>query len=424
MRKLFDIRLLAIIAGMLFCINLSAQISEQRIKDDAESGASIFKPYSYDYEENSKKSVGGGSYKPFYISHFGRHGSRYYSQPDTWQQTVDCFESAYAAGQLTPAGESLYAAIRSIYDAYDGMYGELAPLGAIEHRQIAGRMYDREKAVFTSKKRNVVRCVSSVYSRCLISMANFTEELSSLAPGLDVTYLAGKRYNNDYINAVMEYDFGKEADQNIDSLERATLHPETLLSLYMKDVDENPVFANDPHAVEMGIYYFWAISYDMDFLGLDLTPLIPAEELAARAAVDNALRYAKAAVSEEFGKYTRIKGVRLLQDFVVKADEALQEGSDIAADLRFAHDSGFLPMCGLLGIEGYPVYSIKQAHAEWNAADVVPMCSNLQMVFYKSKDDVLVKVLVNEKESKIASLTPVDGVLYRWNDIRQLIENL
>ena len=155
-----------------------------------------------------------------------------------------------------------------------------------------------------------------------------------------------------------------------------------------------------------------------------MTPLIPLEELAKCSQIDNAAKYAKVAVSEEFGKYTRVKGVNLLKDFVAKADDALRHDSEVAADLRFAHDSAFLPLCSLLGIPGYPTCTIDEAYRTWNVADAVPMCSNLQMVFYKRKGDVLVKVLVNEREATLNGLTPVQGVYYRWSDIRDLIEGL
>lgn len=392
--------------------------------EDPISGASIFRPYCFDESAENSKPDGAGNYKPFYISHFGRHGARYSSQQNSWQHTMDCFDAANAEGLLTKEGQSLYSAIKAIFETHDGMYGELAPLGAVEHRQIASRMYNREKQIFSSKKRNEVRCVSSIYSRCLMSMANFTEELSSLAPQLEISYLAGKRYNNDYINAPVENAFFKDADKIIDSLKRVTLKPQVLMPLYFTDLQRMNELVTDAYAFEMGLYYFWAISYDMDFLGLDLTSMIPIDELTACSAVDNAIRYAKVAVSEEFGKYTRVKGVKMLKDFVEKADEALKQESNVAADLRFAHDSAFLPMCALLGIEGYPVYTIEEAHANWNAADVVPMCSNLQMVFYKGKSDVLVKVLVNEKESHLSALTPVQGVFYRWDDVRKLIDEL
>ena len=176
--------------------------------------------------------------------------------------------------------------------------------------------------------------------------------------------------------------------------------------------------------MELGLYYFWSICYNLDFLGLDMTPLIPFEELVASSAIDNAYRYATVAISEEFGKYTRLTGLQLLKDFVAKAEEALKEDSNVAADLRFAHDSGFLPICGLLGIEGFPVHSIEEAARSWNASEVIPMCANVQMIFYEGKGDVLVKVLVNEQEEHLGGLTPVESYYYRWEDLKNMIGKL
>ena len=211
-----NIRILILTVGLLSSVVLSAQTQLQRMEKDPKAGAGIYCPYSYDAASEVARPEGG--YKPFYISHFGRHGSRYFSRPMTWQMAIDCFASAHAEGKLTAEGEALYAAMKTVYDAHEDMYGELAPLGAVEHRDIARRMYDREKPVFRSKKRNQVRCISSVYSRCIMSMANFTEELSSLEPDLEVTYLAGKRYNNEYLNSPFSYDFNNDAEQIIDSL--------------------------------------------------------------------------------------------------------------------------------------------------------------------------------------------------------------
>lgn len=416
-----NIRILILTIGLLSSVVLSAQTQLQRMEKDPRAGASIYCPYSFDAESEVSKPKGG--YKPFYISHFGRHGSRYFSRPAAWQSAICFFETAHTEGKLTAKGEALYTAIKMIHDAHDGMYGELAPLGAAEHRDIARRMYGREKPVFKSKKRNQLRCISSVYSRCIMSMANFTEELSSLEPDLEVSYLAGKRYNNEFLNSPFPRDFNTEAEQIIDSLRRADLDPYSLLSLYVSDT-EIVASVKNPYEVEMGLFNLWAICFDLDFLGVDMTPLIPLEELAKCSQIDNAAKYAKVAVSDEFGKYTCVKGLNLLKDFVTKADDALRQDSEVAADLRFAHDSAFLPMCSLLGIPGYPTCAIDEAYRTWNVADAVPMCSNLQMVFYRGKGDVLVKVLVNEKETTLNGLTPVQGIFYRWNEIKNLIEGL
>ena len=297
------------------------------------------------------------------------------------------------------------------------MLGELAPLGGREHRGIAKRMYFREQSVFASKERTRVRSVSSIVPRCLVSMANFTEEFSSYAPTLNIEYLAGKRYNESYISVKTSEDFMTELTPIIDSLKREHFHPESLFALYFTE-PQKMLESVDPYAVEMGLYYFWAICFDLDFMNMNLTPLIPMEELSACAAVGNTFRYGKVAISNEFGKYPRPKGEGLLKDFIDKAQDAVKEDSDVAADLRFIHDSGFVPLCTLLGLDGFPAFEVRRAHKEWNAADVVPMCANLQVIFYRNKDnDVIVKVLVNEKESNINGLTPVEGKYYRWEDL-------
>lgn len=407
---------------LLFSCLLSAQTLQQKMLEDPKTGASIYRPYF---------SLGGGSkvnapkgYKPFYISHFGRHGSRYQSRIAYFQPAIDAFEAAKAEGILTPQGDSLYSAIKFLCEVHDGMYGELAPLGAQEHRQIAGRMFEREKPVFVSSKRTQVRCASSYYSRCIASMAYFTQQLTKLSPSLEVTYNIGKRFNEQYLNAKPFPKFEPQTRPILDSLKRKYMHPEVLMSLYFTDQQKAASLIPDPYAMELGLYYFWSICYNLDFLGMDMTPLIPFEELVASSAIDNAYRYATVAISEEFGKYTKLTGLQLLKDFVVKAEDALKEDSKVAADLRFAHDSGFLPICGLLGIEGFPVYSIEEAAANWNASEVIPMCANVQMVFYKGKGDVLIKVLVNEQEKHIGNLTPVEGYFYRWTDLKNMIEKI
>ena len=50
------------------------------------------------------------------------------------------------------------------------------------------------------------------------------------------------------------------------------------------------------------------------------------------------------------------------------------------------------------------------------------MAVNLQMIFYKDrKSDILVKFLCNERETKIPSLDAVEGIYYRWTDVRSHI---
>ena len=338
---------------------------------------------------------------------------------------MDVFVAAEAEGLLTQQGEALLDAMRAITDAHEGMYGELAPLGAKEHRAVASRMYKREKKVFSQKDRSRVRCVSSIYTRCIVSMANFTEQLSSHAPGLDVTYLVGKRLNDEYLNVHSKVNIKPEAAKILDSLKRESLHPETFMSLYFSDVNKAKSLVSDLYEFEMGIFFYWAVSHDLDFLGLDMLSLVPLALIEECGHIESAHIFSIASVSEEFGEHVAVAGESILKDIVAKADEALKSDSDLAADLRFAHDSGLLPTCQLLGIEGFPTYTIREAHTNWNMAEHVPMCANLQMIFYKNKSgDVLVRIMLNEKPAVIPALTPVNEMYYHWNDIRNHIMNL
>ena len=82
-----NIRIFILTVGLLSSVVLSAQTHLQRMEKDPKAGAGIYCPYSYDAVSEASKPEGG--YKPFYISHFGRHGSRYFSRPMTWQSAID-----------------------------------------------------------------------------------------------------------------------------------------------------------------------------------------------------------------------------------------------------------------------------------------------------------------------------------------------
>ena len=59
--------------------------------------------------------------------------------------------------------------------------------------------------------------------------------------------------------------------------------------------------------------------------------------------------------------------------------------------------------------------------ASWNC----PFAANLQMIFYRSKkseEPVLVKFLVNERETALPALKAVAGPYYKWDDVKAFCE--
>ena len=106
--------------------------------------------------------------QPFYISHYGRHGSRYLNNRKGYDVPYNYLRRADSLGLLTPKGQEVYKEIRKIIDDSEGRWGDLSGLGKRQHRQIACRMVERFPEVF--KGHAFVDARSTVVNRCVLSM--------------------------------------------------------------------------------------------------------------------------------------------------------------------------------------------------------------------------------------------------------------
>ena len=110
----------------------------------------------------------------------------------------------------------------------------------------------------------------------------------------------------------------------------------------------------------------------------------------------------------------------LLDDIVSRAGEDMAAGEP-SVRLRFGHDGCIMALLTLMRIDGWttPVTDPAKIKDVWQVHRI-PMASNMQFVFYRNKknpDDVLVRVLLNEKELRL----PLPGdraPYYRWEDFR------
>jgi len=145
------------------------------IKERPQRASANYDPYEFGILEDTPAPKG---YKPFYISHYGRHGSRSDWGDKHYKTLIDVLEQAGNQGLLTADGDSLLSAAKRVLAGYDGMDGRLTKRGAIEHYRIAERMFKRYPKVFKNGNREI-RAVSSMVPRCLVSMAAFTSSLSA-----------------------------------------------------------------------------------------------------------------------------------------------------------------------------------------------------------------------------------------------------
>ncbi len=370
----------------------------------------------YEYIPVAETPVPKG-YKPFYISHYGRHGSRSDWDGD-YSEILALYEKAHKAGVLSEAGEEAYGIIQGIYEKHNGMNGRLTPRGAREHRAIAHRMYEKYRKVFTKGSRHI-RAVSSTVPRCIVSMAAFTGELLSIDPKLDVSWDSGERFM-EYCSSNDPDDVLKEAyvliGKHAESFDGDTL---SFQKRVFKDVEAARAVVGSGVRFMEGTLEFAVISgaFDYDTFLLDLFD----EDILVHYAKNISLNlFLRQCNSAEFGdRRMAVPGVlNLVNDFVVKADEAIQTG-DYAADLRFGHDYQLLAFCARIGIRGIGERLSAEKAVNWPGYFFSPFAGNVQAVFYRDKDnDILVKFFINERETSLITLP--GGPYYHWEDIREI----
>jgi len=375
----------------------------------------VLDPYEYlpAYETPVPKG-----YKPFYISHYGRHGSRSDWPADGYRGVVDKFTRAHEAGLLTEQGEKAYGTVLEIFRRYDDMGGRLTPRGAREHRQIAGRMYNKYKKVFRSGSRRV-RAISSVSPRCIISMAAFTGELLSRDPKLDIGWDTGEQFMK-YIGGGSTPDIRADAKPILDA--NLAAHPYDTTTLLLR------VF-NDPEkglSLVGSAVKFWeqtmdiavaSGAYDCDDT---LLRLFSDDDLYWHEQHWSMYMYLHDCNSVEFGdRRMALPEVKaFFKDVADKADEVIANGNYVA-DLRFGHDTHLLAICSRLGLEGIGERLDAKQCGDWVCSMFAPFAGNLQMIFYRNKaGDVLVKFYLNERETSLISLP--GGPYYRWEDVKAL----
>ena len=332
-------------------------------------------------------------------------------------------QAAREAGILTPLGEELYRAVEAIHEDHVDMVGELTARGGREHRAIAQRLYDRYPRLFRSRRRHEVRVQSSNIPRCLVSMAHFTASLDDNAPRLLFDFVTGDHYIN-----LLAHDYFEQSSISAgaralrDSMERVHTDPSRLMqAVFIDDPARVAAVIPDPYSFAYQIFLYGGIRQctetpDADIFGRFFT----VDELIGWYRCYNAHIYAAMSNSAEFGDQVIWAARGLVQDFIDRADNALAPDSRVAADLRFGHDTGILPLVGLMDLEGPgDRMSAARANESWQSFLNVPMASNLQIVFFRKRGrEPLVKIYYNERETRVRGLEPVSGPYYRWSDFK------
>lgn len=413
-------KILLLIACMASIVAM-AQTTKEELRANLNKTGGVYYAYPTEKADNTPAPKG---YEPFYISHYGRHGSRYLISDDDYYRVLRLLGKASDADALTPLGDTIYNRLKRVWAEVEGRGGDLTPLGVRQHRGIAERMATNYPEVFRGDTKLSAR--STLVVRCVLSMAAFCERLKEINPKLQIDRDASQSdmyymcYHSPESNAYTsdkgpwkeEYRKFEESHVNADRIVKAVFSDPEFIK---KNVN--------PKEFMWGLYWIAVDMQNIESTEDFFEAFTPDELIDVWQCVNYGFYVRDASYAGNFGLPVR-NARNLLNNIVATADSVIAKG-DPAATLRFGHDGNLIPLAAIMKIKDcYESISEPERFYEvFSDFKIAPMAGNIQLVFFKNKKnpaaDILVKVLHNEKEVELP-VTTDKWPYYRWADVRKL----
>lgn len=402
----------------IFCLGVNAQTTFEEISADLNKAGGVYLAYP---TVETKQTPAPKGYKPFYVSHYGRHGSRYLLSDRDYQWIIQLMEKAEIVNGLTPLGHDVLKRLIMVWEEAQGRAGDLTPLGVRQHQGIAERMSKNFPEVFSGKRHVSAR--STVVYRCAMSMVAFGDRLKQLNPQLDMSYEMSEKYMS-YLNyhsaRSNAFTHGKKGPwvEEYRKFEEAQVHPDRLVSTLFSNADFIRCEVN-PSELMWGLYWIAVDMQDME-TPVSFFDLFTAKEMFDLWQCVNYRFYMGNANPLASNGIVMANAKSLVENILESADAAIKDRS-IAATLRFGHDGNVIPLLALLQIENFDVAVAGPAevYKHWCDFKATPMASNVQIVFFENKaGDILVKFMHNENEVHVPVKTD-QWPFYHWNDVKE-----
>ena len=365
-------------------------------------------------------------YEPFYISHYGRHGSRYMTSDDAYRRLRDQLDSARTLGILTDYGKDVRSRIKKAAADAKSRGGELTALGARQHKAIAKRMFDNYPTLLSQPLE--VNANASNSRRVMLSMAYFCQELKTLNPSLTIEMDASE-HDLYYIKSnktivVPDSPTDDELYSVLKKFRHKMLNGKPQMEAIFTDPERAEDFI-DPYTFADDLYNVAADMYCLPELKLSFDDVFGEDGM-----IDGFRSYNAAWCLWEGlmpgAKRSYIRLYPLLQNFLDEADAMIASGGS-GLRLRFGHDSVVLPMAFIFGFQEATgaTDDMEDLHNHFSIFRLIPMAANIQLVFFRKagSDDILVKFLMNENETSVP--LPTDCYpFYHWSDVEPYYRNM
>lgn len=427
-----------------WAMTMTAQTAREEIEANKYVAASNYLDYDRLFTPQALTPSPKG-YVPFYMSHYGRHGSRWLIGKDSYSSVVEPMQKARQYGKLTTKGEEVLRQLESFvklpvpnYPTLDGQYegaqlrlGDLSSVGERQHHGIGKRLAQNFPEIFKAK--NVaIDARSTVVVRCILSMVAECEELMAANPTA--------RIHNEVSDALQYYmnapriGLVKEMREKSNRIKRdygALVKPDRLMRVLFNDQQ----WVADSLKADRLMSQLFEIATNMQShdVDIDLYPLFNSDEIYDQWRTRNIRWYL------DYGPAPQLDGVmpfsqkNLLRNIIETADTV----SQTQATLRFGHEVCVMPLACLLELDdcGIAVNDLNELDKYWRNYKIYPMACNIQLIFYRptkskansqkpmtSANDILVKALLNERECRLPIKTN-QYPYYNWAELRRYYLN-
>jgi hypothetical protein len=366
-------------------------------------------------------------FKPVYLTHFGRHGSRFLDNASNYDRPYNILKEADDAGALTDFGKDVLRRVGIIRAEADQRAGDLTPKGMQQHRDIARRMVENYPELFKDGKTIMARSTTS--HRVLVSEYSALMQIIRMRPKIRIDYDSSNHdepwmYTED--RAVSAHK--RKINAAVQEFNQRHTHPERLMKALFKD----PAYITDVQGRDQSGSLYSSL-YDLASYvqgsdpGVDLNDVFTYDEWYDLFLINNMRWYSQGGYSPLTDNVVPYGHCVTLQNFIDFADEALA-GNGVSVMLRFGHEVTLMSFFSLLDLNGsgYSTDDLESVADHWVAYDLAHMGGNVQWVFFRDrKGDVIVKFLMNEEEATLPESVPFykDGKgreqkpYYRWEDV-------
>ena len=358
-------------------------------------------------------------YEPFYMSHYGRHGSRWLIGEGDYTNPLNTLRDAHHAGKLTPLGEDVLKRLEAFYPTTKKRLGDLTTVGERQHHGIGRRMAENFPELFKTKNLPI-DARSTVVIRCILSMVAECEELMAANPTA--------RIHNDVSESLQYYlnqpwsdrlqEAARPRHRIRSDYQQKLSHPQRLMSQLFND--EQYIYNNVRATTLMYQLFEVAANMQSHDTDIELYSLFTNDEIYDQWRIRNIGWYLEYGAAPQTGSIMPFSQLNLLKNIIETADTVTRP----QATLRFGHEVCVMPLACLLELDqcGVAVENLDTLDNVWRNYRIFPMGCNIQLVFYRPKKgkpgDILVKALLNERETTMPVATD-QWPYYRWADLRQ-----